>query len=63
MVYGDKSTHASNELRKLFFKLNFKQNKESIENVKKIYIPSCKTIKPFPHRKCKHYLHQQRRPQ
>lgn len=37
MVYGDKSTHASNELRKLFFKLNFKQNKESIENVKKIY--------------------------
>ena len=37
MVYGDKSTHASNELRKLFFKLNFKHNKESIENVKKIY--------------------------
>ena len=37
MVYGDKSTHASNEFRKLFFKLNFKQNKESIENIKKIY--------------------------
>jgi SAM-dependent methyltransferase len=37
MVYGDKSTHATNQLRKFFFKLNFKQNKESIENVKKIY--------------------------
>ena len=37
MVYGNKSTHATNELRKLFFKLNFKQDKESIESVRKIY--------------------------
>lgn len=37
MVYGNKSTHATNELRKLFFKLNFKQDKESIEFVRKIY--------------------------
>jgi SAM-dependent methyltransferase len=37
MVYGNKSTHATNELRKLFFKLNFKHDKESIESVRKIY--------------------------
>ena len=37
MVYGNKSTHATNELRKLFFKLNFKQDKESIDSIRKIY--------------------------
>ena len=37
MVYGNKSTHATNELRKLFFKLNFKQDKQSIESVRKIF--------------------------
>jgi SAM-dependent methyltransferase len=37
MVYGNKSTFATNELRKLFFQLNLKQDKEGIEYVRKIY--------------------------
>jgi len=37
MVYGNKSTFATNELRKLFFQLNLRQNKESIEYVRKIF--------------------------
>jgi len=37
MVYGNKSTFATNELRKLFFQLNLRQNKEGIEYVRKIF--------------------------